>query len=329
MINMHGRTQEPENSVRQTVTRDAERPDGILVVNKPANMTSAAVVSRIKRLPGVKKTGHTGTLDPFATGVLICPVNRATRLSRFFLHGAKKYRAVLSLGTETDTLDCTGEITARRPVKDLSEHRICQAVESFAGDIQQVPPVFSALKHNGVPLYRYARNGTPVEKPARTVHIESIRVTGIDLPDICFDVTCSAGTYIRSLCADIGHALGCGGHLSRLMRTESCGFGIAEAAALENLEKVQTPAELQPWIIPMAGAIAGMPAYTADAGLLEKIRYGRPIAANDLEPEPATDADGRIRILDTEKRLVAVIEKKTDKSPDKIDYSYCCVFHYT
>ncbi|MBA2879764.1 tRNA pseudouridine55 synthase [Desulfosalsimonas propionicica] len=330
MISMHGaRTQERENSVRQTVTQATDRPDGILLVNKPANMTSAAVVSRIKRLPGVKKTGHTGTLDPFATGMLICPVNRATRLSRFFLHGTKQYRAVLSLGTETDTLDCTGEVTARRPVKALSEDRIRQAVQSFAGDIQQVPPVFSALKHNGVPLYRYARNGTPVEKPARTVHIESIRVTDIDLPDICFEVTCSAGTYIRSLCADIGHALGCGGHLSRLMRTESCGFGIADAAELADLEKVQTPAELQPWIISMAGAISDMPEYNADPGLLEKIRHGRPIAAEDMQPEPATNAGGRIRILDPEERLVAVIEKKTGKSPDKIDYSYCCVFHYT
>ncbi|MBS0012408.1 MAG: tRNA pseudouridine(55) synthase TruB [Desulfobacterales bacterium] len=330
MITMHsGRKQDPENRVHQKIAQAADRPDGIVVVNKPANMTSAAVVSRLKRLPGVKKIGHTGTLDPFATGVLICPINRATRLSRFFLHGTKKYKAVLHLGTETDTLDCTGEITARHPAIDLTGDRICQTVESFTGDIQQVPPVFSALKHNGVPLYRYARNGTPVEKPARTVRIESIRVTGIDLPDICFDVTCSAGTYIRSLCADIGHALGSGGHLSRLVRTESCGFGIHEAAALADLEKVETPAQLQPWVISMAGAIADIPAYAADPDLLEKIRHGRPIAAGDVQPESATDAGGRFRILDPEDRLVAVIEKKTGKSPDKINYSYCCVFHYT
>ncbi|MFW6283944.1 MAG: tRNA pseudouridine(55) synthase TruB [Desulfosalsimonas sp.] len=300
------------------------------MVNKPANMTSAAVVSRIKRLPGVKKTGHTGTLDPFATGVLICPVNRATRLSRFFLHGTKQYRAVLSLGTETDTLDCTGEVTARHPLPQLSEDRIRRVVAQFAGEIRQVPPVFSALKHNGVPLYRYARNGTPVEKPARTVHIESIRVTDISLPDVCFEVACSAGTYIRSLCADIGRALGCGGHLSRLERTQSCGFSIKQAVELSRLEAgVQSQTDLLRFVISMTAAVADMPAYTADQRLLEKIRHGRPIAAGDLQLAPDAGDPARIRILDPEDRLVAIIEKKSGKSPDEMVYSYCCVFHYT
>jgi tRNA pseudouridine55 synthase len=152
-MEMHDtRPQHQHPEARQPEWQAPELADGILVVNKPADMTSAGVVNRIKRLPGVVKAGHTGTLDPFATGVLICPVNRATRLSRFFLHGSKKYAAVLTLGIETDTLDFTGEVTARHRVKEFTKARIQEVMDGYAGDIRQVPPVFSALKHNGVPL---------------------------------------------------------------------------------------------------------------------------------------------------------------------------------
>ena len=300
--------------------------DGIIVVDKPAGKTSAAVVSRIKRLAGIKKVGHAGTLDPFATGVLICPINRATRLSRFFLHGRKKYAGVLRLGTETDTLDRTGRVVAESRVPDISTQRIDDAVREFIGQIQQVPPAFSALKHNGVPLYKYARAGTPVEKPPRTVEIHDIRVTHVALPDIEFEVSCSGGTYIRTLCADIAKSLGCGGHLKELARTESSGFSIEAAASLQDLEAVGTPADLAPFVTPMAAALRGMPVHVADETLAEKIRHGRPISERDLQPADAGAEDekaGFVKITDRKNRLLAVIEKNRDK----FAYSYCCVFH--
>ncbi len=330
-MKMHGtvmqESQPGETSTEKGLTQ--ELTDGMLVVNKPGDITSAAVVKMIKRLPGVEKAGHTGTLDPFATGVLVCPVNRATRLSRFFLHGSKKYYAVMTLGTETDTLDRTGRITACHPVPELSEERILRAVKSFSGEIRQVPPAFSALKHNGIPLYKYARKGSPVQKPARTVWIENIRVTRIALPEVYFEVTCSAGTYIRSLCADIGKTLGCGGHLSQLVRTASCGFSITSTVGIEKLQEVETIEELNRFVIPMAEAIADMPACFANSRLSEKIKHGRSLSAEDIEADCRTRAGDRIRILDQKNRLLAVIENKHGINPDEIVYSYCCVFHYT
>jgi tRNA pseudouridine55 synthase len=303
--------------------------DGILVVNKPEDISSAAVVKMVKRLPGVKKAGHTGTLDPFATGVLICPVNRATRLSRFFLQGSKKYCAVMTLGKETDTLDCTGKTTALCPVPELSRETIIKTINEFAGEIQQLPPAYSALKHNGIPLYKYAREGRPVQKPARSVFIENIQVTRVKLPEIKFEVTCSAGTYIRSLCADIGKKLGCGGHLSRLTRTGSSGFSITGAVETERLRQIQTSEELNQLLIPMAEAIGNMPAIFADTRLSEKIRHGRPLSADDLEVSRQLPAAGLIRILDEKNRLIAVIEGRMEKNSEEVVWSYCCVFHYT
>lgn len=311
---------------RKSPAAAANAGDGIIVVDKPAAKTSAAVVSRIKRLAGIKKVGHAGTLDPFATGVLICPINRATRLSRFFLHGRKKYAGVLRLGTETDTLDRTGRVVAEHRVPDISTQRIDEAVQAFIGEIQQVPPAFSALKHNGVPLYKYARAGTPVEKPPRTVEIHDIRVTHVALPDIAFDVSCSGGTYIRTLCADIGKALECGGHLKELVRTESSGFTLEAAASLQDLEAAGTPADLAQFVIPMAEALRGIPVHVADAALAEKIRYGRPISDRDLQTAGAAEKDektGFVKITDNENRLLAVIEKNREN----FAYSYCCVFH--
>lgn len=311
--------------IRATAAKTAYAGDGILVVNKTEKRTSAYVVNRVKKLAGIYKAGHAGTLDPFATGVLICPVNRATRLSRFFLHGRKKYEAVLMLGTETDTLDHTGKITAEHQVPEISEKKLSRVIKQFTGRIRQVPPAYSALKHNGVPLYKYARNGNPVEKPAREVEIHSIRITRVDLPEVGFEVACSGGTYIRSLCADISKNLGCGGHLSRLVRTESCGFTLRDSESLLRLESTETPEELDSFIIPMADALRGMPACTADAGLAEKIRYGRQISEADLERNPAAAVDGNsgfIKIVDLDNRLLAVIEKNENKS----GYSYCCVF---
>ncbi|MCF8111544.1 MAG: tRNA pseudouridine(55) synthase TruB [Desulfobacteraceae bacterium] len=303
----------------------ARAEDGVLVLDKPRGKTSADVVNRVKKLAGIYKAGHTGTLDPFATGVLICPVNLATRLSRFFLHGNKKYAAVLKLGVETDTMDCTGQITATHTVPEITGQELENITRKFMGTIRQVPPAYSALKHNGIPLYKYARQGKPVQKEARTVEIHSIRITRVEPPEIGIEVACSGGTYIRSLCADIGKELGCGAHVCRLVRTESCGFSIEEAAALTELEQAATLESVNRFIVPMAESLRRMPACTADAPLMEKIRFGRPISEKDLdrsEYDTGHKKNQYIKIVDPDNRLLAVIEKKKDKP----EYSYCCVF---
>ncbi len=308
---------------RQTISdTDTVFPDGVIIVDKPADMSSAAVVRRIKRLAGIRKVGHAGTLDPFATGVLVCLINRGTRLSQFFLHGGKKYAATLRLGTTTDTQDHTGTVIAENPAENLSGKTIRRVFSQFVGDIEQLPPVYSALKHNGVPLYRHARNGHFIQKPARRVHISHIDIRKIRLPDIDFEVQCTGGTYIRTLCADIGEALGCGGHLRKLDRIESSGFGREEAVSLESLERAD---RLEEFVIPMADALPAMPALMAEDRVAEKIRHGRRLTADDFSgcEKPMPDASC-VKITAPDKRLLAVVHV----AENKIDYKYCCIFHY-
>ena len=171
-----------------------------------------------------------------ATLLLVCCVNRATKLARFLLHGKKKYEAVLRLGTETDTQDATGKVIRTSADIDFSENRLQAVFQKFRGESWQRPPVHSALKHKGVKLYKLARQGKPVQKPERKIQISAIEIVNIQLPDVRFEVECSAGTYIRALCSDIGTVLGCGAHLKELRRLESSGFTLTEALTLDEVE---------------------------------------------------------------------------------------------
>lgn len=301
-------------------------PSGILVVDKPPDVTSAAVVAKVKRMLGAKKMGHTGTLDPFATGVLILCVNRATRLSRFFLHGRKTYEATLMLGVATDTQDRTGAVLSRTPPEAIrfSEAAIRETLARFEGEMDQLPPVYSALKHEGTPLYKLARQGAPVQKGPRRITIEAIRPTHIALPAVDFTVTCSAGTYIRTLCADIGEALGCGGHLAALRRIESGGFTADDAVGLTALASLADAGGAWDRLIPMSDALKGMPAWTAEAELAERIGHGRPLTAAEIPPAQV-GPDGCIKVVDPRGagRLLAVVEWQ----PEKARYGYLCVFH--
>jgi len=301
----------------------SQAPSGILIVDKPENLTSASVVKRIKKFPEVKKTGHTGTLDPLATGVLLCPINQATRLSRFFLHGWKTYDALMVLGAETDTQDAAGTITRSLQVPPLDAAAIETAVKEFEGEISQIPPAYSALKHKGRPLYEYARNGQPVYKPARPVTIERIAITRVDLPEISLSIRCSSGTYIRTLCADIGHALGCGGHLKALRRTESSGFTIADARQLDEHEDLAAQGRLSESLIPMSKALGKIPAHIADKALTERIKYGKIIYLHEIDCIAETDY---LKVLDPDENLLAVLYRGERGHPDRFDY--CCVFHH-
>jgi tRNA pseudouridine55 synthase len=296
--------------------------NGILVIDKPENLTSAGLTNRLKRIQGVRKVGHTGTLDPFASGVLVCTLNQATRLSRFFLSSEKKYRATMVLGVETDTQDATGKIVNSASVKRISERDIHVAVKLFEGNILQVPPAFSALKHNGVPLYKYARKGTPVIKPARPVLISYIRVMGVALPEVRFEICCAAGTYIRTLCADMGKALGCGGHLKILRRIESGGFSIKEATPLQAIEACNSIEALDNNIIPMSESLRNMDAYVAGKDLIDKIRFGKVLTIEDICPDAEDGGNRFIKLVSEDDDLLAVVQR----SENGETYNYCCVF---
>jgi tRNA pseudouridine55 synthase len=224
--------------------------DGVLLVDKPSGMTSHDVVDRVRRQFGFKKVGHCGTLDPAATGLLILVIERATKLQDRLMSDDKAYEGTMLLGVSTDSQDADGEIIAEKPVPPLTTEDIEQAFAKFRGDIQQVPPMVSALKHQGTPLYKLARKGQTVEREPRPVHIYDLRVLGIELPRIQFRVACTKGTYVRTLCSDIGDTLGCGAHLHDLRRTKSGKFDVKDAHSLETIMQ-QTREQLKEFIIPI------------------------------------------------------------------------------
>ncbi len=214
-----------------------QEPYGVLIVNKPAGPTSHDIVGKVRRLYSTKKVGHTGTLDPMATGVLVVLIGRAAKACEYSLSDRKKYTATLRLGLETDTEDTTGNILKEYPVNaTLAE--VAEATKRFCGKIKQIPPMYSALKVGGRKLCDIAREGGTVEREAREIEVYSISAEHIENNDYKLVVECSAGTYIRTLCADIGKSLGCGGAMASLERSSACGFDIEDAVTLEEVEKL-------------------------------------------------------------------------------------------
>jgi tRNA pseudouridine55 synthase len=305
------------SSTQKQPIKNRQGLNGIIVVDKPQNITSARVVADVKRMLDARKVGHAGTLDPFAEGVLVCCINDATRLARFLLAGNK---------IETDTQDKTGTVTAIKPVIDFPENQINSAAKKFEGQIEQKPPVFSALKHKGTPLYRLARKGRPIQKPARSVHISKIKILEVNLPLVRFEVSCSAGTYIRSLCADIGRQLGCGGHLQALKRTESSSFKIQQAISPARLERRILAGDSKRYLISMTDALGEMPTCIADQKLIEKIRHGKHLKKSDITIDRSSGnskkQNANIKIVDGKNILHAVLNY--EKSRDRL--SYACVF---
>lgn len=294
--------------------------NGMIVIDKPPGITSAGVVAVVKRALGVKKVGHAGTLDPFATGILVCLINKATRLARFLVDGNKTYEAELLLGVETDTEDLTGRVLCRQPVGNLTADAVHREAARWVGSISQQPPVYSALKHRGRPLYEMARAGRPVQKPPRDVTISALAVTAVDLPRIRFQVTCSPGTYIRTLGADIGRALGCGGHLTALRRTASSGFTIDDAVPLAAFRQAADQGDGGRCVLPMATAMQNTPSVVADTAMYEAIRHGRPIA-KAAAGSATVGGGGPVRVLTSDDRLVAILMDAGDAA----HFAYGCV----
>ncbi|KPK39331.1 MAG: hypothetical protein AMJ78_08660 [Omnitrophica WOR_2 bacterium SM23_29] len=210
--------------------------DGILIVDKPSGMTSHDVVDLIRKNFGMRKTGHAGTLDPTVTGVLIILIGRATKLSARFANDDKEYEATLTLGKKTDSGDAEGRVISEGDYNKTTEARIRDIFDSFKGEIEQVPPMVSALKFRGKRLYELARRGQEAPRKPRVVYIKELKIKNIDIPYIDFSVVCSKGTYIRKLCDDIGDRLGCGGHLSYLRRLRSGEFTLEKSVTIEVLK---------------------------------------------------------------------------------------------
>lgn len=223
--------------------------DGAILINKPAGPTSHDVVDAIRRRFGIKKVGHCGTLDPNATGLLIIVLGRGTKLSEKLMSDDKVYEGAIKFGEATDSFDADGQITETKPVPSLTLDQLNKAAAAFVGDLKQIPPMVSAIKKEGVPLYKLARKGIEVAREPRLVHIYCFQFTSYEPPLGQFRIGCTKGTYVRSIAHELGQKLGCGAHLSSLRRTISGKFNIAEAAPLAEVLKLTT-AELEKKVIP-------------------------------------------------------------------------------
>lgn len=253
--------------------------DGVLIIDKPQGPTSHDVVSKVRRALKIKKVGHTGTLDPMATGVLPLVLGRGTKLARYLTGGDKGYLATFRLGLTTRTLDAEGEPLQERPV-DVTEEQVREVVASFAGDIKQVPPMYSAKKIDGKKLYELARKGIEVVREAKMVRISHIRVLDVTLPDVTLEVVCSAGTYVRVLAQDVGDKLGCGAHLKALRRTLAGPFKIEEAVSLEAI--VEDPSLAQPHILPLERALEALPRIEVPPDIARLVTSGYQLSVADL-----------------------------------------------
>ena len=278
--------------------------DGLLLLDKPAGPTSFEVVRRVRRAVKVKKAGHLGTLDPFATGLLPLALGAATRLAPFLEGLDKTYLAEMELGRETDTQDLTGRVVAEHPVA-VSEAEIRAQAARFVGEIEQVPPLYSALRHQGRRLYELARRGIAVEVRPRKVTIHRLEVQEIRLPRVILLVTCSKGTYIRTLAHDLGRALGCGAHLAALRRLAVGPFRVEEALPLA--EVTRNPELARERLIPLADCLPFMPALSVAPAEAARLAQGQSLVWPLTEARPGE----RVRLL-ADGRLLAVAEWRRD-----------------
>jgi tRNA pseudouridine55 synthase len=261
---------------------------GILNVDKPPGITSHDVVDAVRRISGQRQVGHAGTLDPMATGVLLVCLGKATRVTEYLMASAKRYRATVVLGAVTDTYDAEGEILSSGGRTDFSRQEIEAALAGFAGRIEQVPPMYSALKRDGQPLHRLARQGKTVELEPRTVEIHEITLLDWAAPALIFEVACSSGTYVRSLAHDLGQRLGSGAYLTSLVRLSSGRFSLEEATSLARLEEAFQHGQEADYLLPLDEALLDWPAMIVDGDRARRIVQGQAVAG---EPPAAGEAE--------------------------------------
>ena len=278
---------------------------GVLVVDKPTGMTSHDVVQVVRRGTGIRRAGHTGTLDPRASGVLVILLGPAVRLSEFVSASDKRYQATIRVGSSTDTYDSEGTITDQTSDIDVSEEQFNEILQQFTGEIEQVPPPYSAVKVKGRKAYEMARRGEEVELKPRIINVYSLEVLEWDPPESVIDVYCSSGTYVRSLANDIGKALGTGAYLVGLRRTKSGRFTLRDAVPLRILREAFEAGEWYNYLIPAAEALADWPMVELDADQMEFVRHGHRIPAESGQT-------GWARGVSEQGDLVALMEVDED-----------------
>lgn len=281
---------------------------GILLLDKPIGLTSNDALQRVKRIYRAAKAGHTGSLDPLATGLLPVCLGAATKFSAYLLDADKRYRVRVQLGVTTSTADAEGEILERRPVEGVDPQRIEAVLAGFRGEIDQLPPMYSAVKHGGERLYKLARQGLEVERQPRRIQIFALDLVGIELPEIELDVHCSKGTYVRTLAEDIGRELGCGGHVSALRRTGVGPFN-ETAVAFVTLDQLRELADqegaapqLDALLLPLESTLGHWPAVRLSADAAFYLQQGQAV----LVPQAPTE--GLVRLYDVSQRFLGVGE---------------------
>ena len=291
------RSERPHDQRRRTSAR-LPQIDGMLNVDKPAGITSMDVLRRIKRASGQKRVGHGGTLDPFATGVIPVCFGQATRMMEYLIDGTRVYRAKIELGVETDTYDSEGTVTRRADASGIARRDLEAAVDNFKGNIEQVPPMYSALKRNGKRLYELARAGIEVEREPRKVEVSDIDFKDWSPPVLDLEVHCGRGFYVRSLAYDLGRLLGCGGHLKSLIRLRSGPFDISDALTLDQAEQCFEDGSWRDRMHPPDMAVDSLRALIVGRQAEENIGHGRPLPASMRMPESRSNERCRVYSLD-------------------------------
>ncbi len=294
--------------------------DGILNINKPAGKTSYGVVAMVKRLTGERRVGHAGTLDPDATGVLPVCLGKGTRIVEYLSAAAKTYRAAIELGAATDTYDAGGRITQRGDPSGIDRTQLESALAPFRGTIGQTPPMYSALKHRGQPLYKLARAGISIERKSRPVTVHRLEITGWQPPVVTLEIECSKGTYIRSLAHDLGQALGCGAYLKSLIRTRYGPFDINEAVSMPQLEEACREGNRERFVYAVDYVLQDYRAVVIDEAAEKAMRQGNLLT---LEPvnELDTTANTRCRAYAPDGRFLGILRCVPDKGawqPEKV-----------
>jgi tRNA pseudouridine55 synthase len=291
--------------------------NGILNIDKPAGPTSMEVVRRIKRACRQKRVGHGGTLDPLATGVIPICIGQATRMMEYLIEGTREYRGSVELGVETDTYDALGEVVGRSDASSVTTAVLEDALESFRGTIQQVPPMYSALKRQGKRLYELARAGIEVERKPRTVETLSLSVLEWSPPHVTLDVTCGRGFYMRSLAHDLGQVLGCGGHLTSLTRLRDGPFKLSDALTLDEAEQRLADEDLEDMLYPPDEVVREMRAAIVGERLVRMIRNGRSLPGGLRIP--FSRPDEQCRVYGTDGSFLAIMSFKAGQGQWQTD----------
>jgi tRNA pseudouridine55 synthase len=281
---------------------------GLLLIDKAEGPSSAHVVHRVKKILGARRVGHLGTLDPFASGLLPIGVNEGTKIADIFLAGAKSYRAVMVLGIATDSQDATGKIIDERPVPVFADDDLRRLEAKFSGAQTQVPPMFSALKKDGVRLYELARQGQQIERAPRSIQIDRLELRRLSDIEIEFEVSCSRGTYVRTLAADMGLELGCGAHLKKLRRLACDHLSLEDAVTIEQLEDAAQDGAVP--LVTLAKALSHLPAMAWDGRSIARLRQGQQEVLSQLRL-PAKGAT-LLSILDQAGALIALVQWSED-----------------